>query len=119
MGFLRGFTKNWANTTEPTHSDLAPITFPKQNVGFVRKTLVDRFPRSGKWSIKYGAAENTIDLVRTTRLGFRDDVVLTLSQVDSDTVVHAESRSRIGKGDLGQNRRNILELWSIILKALT
>jgi uncharacterized protein (DUF1499 family) len=43
-----------------------------------------------------------------------DDVRLTLTPGTDGTVVHAESRSRVGLGDLGQNRRNILELWRAI-----
>jgi uncharacterized protein (DUF1499 family) len=57
----------------------------------------------------------TAHLTRRTRvLRFTDDVRLSLTPGDGGTVVHAESRSRIGVGDLGQNRRNILELWAAL-----
>lgn len=46
-------------------------------------------------------------------MGFRDDVWLVaepLEQPSNVLLLHAESRSRIGKGDLGQNPRNLREL---------
>jgi uncharacterized protein (DUF1499 family) len=46
--------------------------------------------------------------------GFVDDVALRFVPAGPGTLVHAESKSRVGVGDLGQNRRNILELWDAI-----
>ena len=67
---IRWFTKNWANTEEPTHGDLTPLVLPAEAVQRVR-AVVGELPR---W--------------------------------------HAESRSRVGVGNLGQNRRHILEPWA-------
>jgi uncharacterized protein (DUF1499 family) len=39
-----------------------------------------------------------------------DDIRLRFEPTSSDTRVQAESRSRVGVGNFGQNRRNILEL---------
>lgn len=52
-----------------------------------------------------------IHLTRTTRI-FRwvDDIHVQISQVDGGVRVDAESKSRVGKGDLGQNPRNLREL---------
>lgn len=69
--------------------------------------------------------DTEIHLVRRTAiLRFVDDVTVTLSPEKIDaadpadsadsgspgTLVHARSQSRIGKGDLGQNRRNLTAL---------
>jgi uncharacterized protein (DUF1499 family) len=58
-----------------------------------------------------------VNLVRsTTVFRFKDDVQVTITP-DSDTggtVLNAISRSRVGKGDLGQNPRNIKELFAKI-----
>ena len=52
-----------------------------------------------------------VHLLHRTRLfRFTDDVFLSLSPDGGGAVVDAVSRSRIGKGDLGQNRRNLLDL---------
>lgn len=64
------------------------------------------------WSIAPTSSPNhVIRLERTTRwLRFVDDITVTLTTVDGGTRVSITSRSRIGKGDLGQNPRNIREL---------
>ena len=49
--------------------------------------------------------------VRTTRLWrFQDDVVVSIQSREQGTLLNAESRSRVGRGDLGQNPRNLREL---------
>ena len=49
---------------------------------------------------------------RSAVFQFVDDVEITLTPAGGRTVVDAVSRSRIGKGDLGQNRRNLIDLRS-------
>ena len=50
--------------------------------------------------------------VHSTRLiGFRDDVLLLLTGQPGRTRIDARSASRLGRSDLGQNRRNLAELW--------
>jgi len=56
-----------------------------------------------------------VHLVRTTRLmRYKDDVIVTLKRVGNETSVDVYSRSRVGKGDLGQNPRNIRDLLAHI-----
>ncbi|WP_203545363.1 DUF1499 domain-containing protein [Candidatus Laterigemmans baculatus] len=58
----------------------------------------------------------SIDLVRRTRwLRFRDDIQVTLTPTtDGGSLLEATSQSRIGKGDLGQNPRNLRELLTAL-----
>ncbi len=61
--------------------------------------------------------EVTINLVRSTALfGFKDDVqvLITPHKADEGVLLNVVSRSRVGKGDLGQNPRNIKELLACI-----
>lgn len=59
--------------------------------------------------------ERRLALVHVSRLfGFADDVVVSLRPTDSGTLVDVTSQSRVGKGDLGQNPRNIRELLSML-----
>ena len=113
MGLLRWFTKNWANTTEPTHADLAPVVVPvpaEQAADLVRRAA-GTLPH---WRVE-SEATGELKLTRRTRVvGFVDDVTVTLKPAGPGTMIHAASRSRVGKGDLGQNRRNILELFDAI-----
>lgn len=54
-------------------------------------------------------------LTRTTRLfRFVDDVYLLLEPRGDSVALLARSASRIGNGDLGQNRRNLAELWDVL-----
>lgn len=114
MGLLRWFTKNWANTEEPTHRDLAPLVLPVPPAEAAARVraAVARLPR---WNEEPSDAPGRLRLTRRTRtVGFVDDVTLTLAPAGPGTRVDAASRSRVGTGDLGQNRRNILELWGAI-----
>ena len=113
MGLLRWITKNWANTDGPSHPDLAPLTLPvPPNVAVERvRAAVSTLPR---WRVE-GESAGEMKLTRRTRvIRFVDDITLRLRPDGPGTLIHAESRSRLGKGDLGQNRRNILELWDAI-----
>ena len=116
MGLFRWFTANWANTTEPTHPDLAPVVVPlppEEAAELVRKA-VGTLPR---WRVESESA-GELKLSRRTRMfQFVDDVTVTLKPAGPGTMIHAASKSRVGKGDLGQNRRNILELWNAIRAA--
>jgi uncharacterized protein (DUF1499 family) len=113
MGLLRWFTRNWADTREPTHVDLGPVVLaepPKSAAGRVRRA-VGTLPR---WEV-VSESPGELRLTRRTRLvGFVDDVTVTVEPAGSGSTLHAASRSRVGVGDLGQNRRNILELWAAV-----
>ncbi len=57
------------------------------------------------------SAENEVQAVRTTRLfRFRDDVTARVTPAPDGARLELTSASRVGKGDLGQNPRNIKEL---------
>jgi len=75
----------------------------------------------GKWQMVSRKSVNDgveIRLTRTTAiLRFTDDIQIMLSSEGGSTRVSAESRSRIGKGDLGQNPRNLKELVSHLIQA--
>ena len=58
-----------------------------------------------------------VNLVRTTTVfRFKDDIQVTITADDASkgSIVNAISRSRVGKGDLGQNPRNLKELFAKI-----
>src|SRR5690242_18703478 len=113
MGLFRWFTKNWANTHEPSHGDLAPVVVPlaPDTATELVKKAVASLPH---WRVE-SESPGELKLTRRTRLfGFVDDVTVTLKPAGPGTMIHAASKSRVGKGDLGQNRRNILELWAAV-----
>lgn len=80
------------------------------------KTIADSKPL---WT--YDRTENVnestrkIHLVRTTSLmRYKDDIIVTLKRDGEETVLDVYSKSRIGKGDLGQNPKNIRELLAYL-----
>ncbi len=66
--------------------------------------------------IKQDADSGTILAERRTRLfRFVDDIEIQVTAIDSGaSEVNLVSRSRVGKGDFGQNRRNILEFLNLL-----
>lgn len=71
------------------------------------------------WSVEKREASGgdvNMHLTRTTRVfRFVDDVHVRLIAAEGGgTRVEAESQSRVGKGDLGQNPRNLKELVGVI-----
>ncbi len=69
-----------------------------------------------RWRVEnIDTAAGTLTATRRTRLfRFTDDVTIRLEPIPSGTRVHARSQSRIGKSDLGQNRRNVKELFDAL-----
>ena len=66
------------------------------------------------WTLESGS-ETEFHLTRKTgTFKFIDDVKLSLTVKGDSVVIHADSRSRVGVGDFGQNRRNILELFAAL-----
>lgn len=115
---MRWFTKNWASTDLPTHPDLAPFDLPVppgEAVARVRAAV----STLARWRVESDGT--VLHLTRRTRVcRFVDDIrVRFLPAGGGGTRVHAESRSRVGVGDLGQNRRNILELWEAVSAQLS
>lgn len=113
MRLIRWFTRHVASTDGPTHPDLAPLVLPlppDAAVGWVKSAVTGL----ARWRVE-GEPVGELRLVRRTRVfRFADDVTLRFRPAGPGTLVHATSRSRLGKGDLGQNRRNIRELWAAL-----
>lgn len=113
MGLLRWFSKNWANTTEPTHPDLVPLTMTGSVTDTAARLKAAAATLRG-WSLQAETADGLHFVRRTRVFRFADDIRVTFRESDGTVRVDAESRSRVGKGDLGQNRRNIQELWRAV-----
>lgn len=81
----------------------------------IARRAVERLPR---WSVSSRDA-NAIKAVRATRLiRFKDDVTVRVEPHAEGAGAEFHSASRIGKGDLGQNPRNIRELLEAIDREL-
>ena len=64
--------------------------------------LSSREAAEGGWRLRF---------VRTSRLfRFKDDIVVRVREAGGERIIEAEARSRVGKGDLGQNPRSLKAL---------
>jgi uncharacterized protein (DUF1499 family) len=119
MSLLRWFTRNWADTDEPGDPALAPVDLPLSSPDTLDRlaAAVRSLPR---WAVtSQDAAAGTLHATRRTRLyRFVDDVHVRLEPLPGGgTRVHARSKSRVGIGDFGQNRRNLLELFGALKRS--
>lgn len=113
---IEALTMNFAET-DPSSPDpqLRPLRVsgsPGEAAELVRK-FVGRNPR---WKLVKDGTDGShqrLQLVVYSRLfRFKDDVVVTITTDGPDSIVEARSQSRVGKGDLGQNKRNLRELFT-------
>ena len=92
----------------PDYPDLVPRVYGnKPEVVFdAALRAIHRLPR---WSVVAQRPESgEIRAEASTRLlRFVDDVTILMREEESKTVVSVRSASRVGKGDFGQNARNI------------
>ncbi len=110
----RGSGPNVAATADTaTDPRLRPHVYSLHPVDLAHAVVdaVDSLPR---WEVQAGR-DGVIWATRHTRvLRFVDDIYLLLVPSHDSTVVYARSASRVGKGDFGQNRRNLAELWAAL-----
>ena len=110
----------WAADTDTnTHADVVPLDLPVPADAAVGRinAVVASLPR---WRVESSdAGQNTTHATHRTRLWrFVDDVNIRVEPTATGVRVHARSQSRVGKGDMGQNRRNILGLFDALRKRL-
>lgn len=68
---------------------------------------VQKLPR---WTLEASEAGGARAVRKTRLLRFKDDVTARVSQDPQGARIDLTSTSRLGKGDLGQNPRNLKEL---------
>ena len=115
----RDFVRNEARlderSSDPLLRPLEMAVSPAESARFIS----DRLTARPRWRLEAQETDDdgTVHLHlthRTRLLRFVDDVHVRLVPVDDGTRMEAESRSRVGKGDLGQNPRNLRELVMVI-----
>jgi len=92
----------------PEYPDIVPRQYPasKDRVFDASLRAVSKMPR---WTLVSSRPEQgDIRVEAKTRvLRFVDDVVIRMTEEGGRTAVTVRSASRVGRGDLGQNARNI------------
>lgn len=128
----RDFTENYAATSaESTDPALRPVE-TSLSPAVIAEQLTSWIAGKSRWKLESSETEADgrvkLHLVRSTLVWrFKDDIHVTITPKasaapnsaaaepePSGSVVTAESRSRVGKGDLGQNPRNLRELLGVL-----
>ncbi len=118
----RDFTTNVAETSwSAVDPALRPIAIELSTEGVVTavKEVVTTLPR---WTIVGEERDGGLAVLRFVRTSglfrFKDDITVLVEDERSHRVVSATSRSRVGKGDLGQNPRNLRALMGAVRQRL-
>jgi uncharacterized protein (DUF1499 family) len=108
--------RNWFDTDE-AGADSGPLDLPI-SVSEALARLETAIKSMSRWHLEsHDASTGIVTATRKTRLfRFTDDVTLRLEATPSGTRIHAVSRSRVGASDLGQNRRNVKELFTKLMQ---
>lgn len=121
MGWLEGLSKNWADL-DPADPDpvLRPVIVPlaPSEAAARAAEVIAALPR---WGVdRSDPAGPTLHATRRTLVWrFVDDVTIRFEPApDGGTAIGAHSRSRVGKGDFGQNRRNLRALTRALRRSI-
>lgn len=119
LGF-DGLTKNWADLEVGAKDpSLEAVSLPISDRAQAIEHAVAAIRSLPRWRVEASdLSGGTIHATRTTRLWrFVDDVHLKVIPIGKGMTILGQSRSRVGRGDLGQNTRNLRELARALRQA--
>lgn len=118
----RDLTQNYAETSPSARDNrLAPLEAPAPPAELAAATerAVKSLPNWRLESRRDEAASIQLHCVRTTGImRYQDDIHVAITPHAAGSRLSASSRSRVGKGDLGQNPRNLRELLAAVRKEI-
>ena len=104
---MKGFERTSPNTARAVR---AYATEPDELI----KAIEDAVESLPRWTLE-GRNDTRVQAVRESRLfQFKDDVTVDVSARGNGSEATFDSASRVGKGDLGQNLRNLRDLTEAI-----
>jgi len=118
----RDLSINHAATSDDAKDERLRTIESKLGVHELGEVVVTAAESLPKWEMiaqTWDGGSGEIHFVRTTGLvGYKDDIRVRIEPGGQGSRLSAESRSRIGKGDLGQNPRNLRELLGQVRASL-
>ena len=107
------FTNEAATSVDADDYWMRPLTV-ELSLEESEQLIMTATKRLSRWNFESRLEEAdsvVLEFTRSTRfIRFVDDIIVRLSWTEVGIEIDIESRSRVGKGDLGQNPRNIKEL---------
>jgi uncharacterized protein (DUF1499 family) len=103
------YSQDAARQQRNAYPDIKPLILEVPAAQVFERALVAA--REAEWEIVEANADTgRIEAIDTTRFfGFKDDIVVRLTPLETRTVVDVRSVSRVGRGDAGTNARRIRE----------
>jgi uncharacterized protein (DUF1499 family) len=118
----RDLTTNVAATSDDADDQRLRTIRSRLSPGELAEQTVAAARTLPRWELAGQSRDNAaveLQLVRTTGLmGYKDDIRVRIEPAEGGSRLSAESRSRVGKGDLGQNPRNLRELLGKLREVL-
>ena len=104
---------NRVDTATRTPPDLEPRRYgaPQQEVADALLAAIDDL---GWTLVSHDGTTFEIEVPVAGIGWFIDDMRVTLSEENGTTIVNAQSQSRVGRGDLGENRRHVVQLFTVL-----
>ncbi|MEX1063611.1 MAG: DUF1499 domain-containing protein [Balneolaceae bacterium] len=104
--------EEFARAQREAYPDIQPLVV-SASVQEVMDEIVSLIARRGWEIISINRQEGRIEATeKLAWFGFRDDVVLRITDTDEGTRIDMRSKSRIGRGDLGVNANRIEKLMA-------
>jgi uncharacterized protein (DUF1499 family) len=122
---LRGAGMTNVAETSPEHEDAQLKTRRyRAELAAVQKTVEETIPTLStyfrNWRLigaeKTPEKDSVMIKAEVPVVIFTDDLRVELNAEGGETVVNARSASRVGKSDLGENRRHLLQLFEVLDK---
>ncbi|TYL48137.1 DUF1499 domain-containing protein [Marinomonas sp. IMCC 4694] len=114
------YHSDWAAVQQKYYPDVTPL-FLTQDKADLYATILSQVNERG-WEVlaTYSSAGIIEATARTPIFGFRDDVVIRLTQVEPGLIrVDMRSCSRVGRGDFGVNAERIQSFMADLSDSLT
>ncbi|MEX2574217.1 MAG: DUF1499 domain-containing protein, partial [Balneolaceae bacterium] len=104
--------EEFARAQREAYPDIQPLVV-SASVQEVMDEIVSLIARRGWEIVSINRQEGRIEATeKLAWFGFRDDVVLRITDTDEGTRIDMRSKSRIGRGDLGVNANRIEKLMT-------
>jgi len=125
-GLLALYVDDWSRDLSQNHAATAAdhadarlrSIVTERSVDETTEAVLEAIGALENWSVAKSesiADRTVIQATRTTGLmKFVDDITVTILKQDDQVVIDAESKSRVGRADFGQNPRNLRELTEAI-----
>ncbi len=121
------WSRDWTQNTSETDPaakdvDMRPVATGLSTPEFA-ELVIAAMKDIPRWKLmdqtSDGDDRTKLDFVHSTFLmRYKDDIAVEIVKTETGSTLYAKSQSRIGKGDLGQNPRNIKELISKVREKL-